>query len=76
MFYKTAAQNMNKKHVKLAVCNVVTIKNTVIIRSNNMQQYAGIYLLQYYSTCFGCPSHQSSGVHKTVTAASGIRHIT
>ena len=19
-----------------------------------MQQYAGIYLLQYYSTCFGC----------------------
>ena len=36
-----------------------------------MQQYAGIYLLQNYSTCFGCPSHPSSGVHKTVTAASG-----
>ena len=36
-----------------------------------MQQYAGIYLLQNYSTCFECPSHQSSGVHKTVTAASG-----
>ena len=40
-----------------------------------MQQYAGIYLLQNYSTCFGCPSHQSSGVHKTVTAASGTGHI-
>jgi len=28
-----------------------------------MQQYAGIYLLQNHSTCFGCPSHPSSGVH-------------
>ena len=32
-----------------------------------MQQYAGIYLLRNNSTCFGCPSHQSSGEHKTVT---------
>jgi len=24
-----------------------------------------------YSTCFGCPSHPSSGVQRTVTAASG-----
>jgi len=39
-----------------------------------MQQYAGIYLLQNCSTCFGCPSHQSSGVHKTVTTASGTGH--
>jgi len=39
-----------------------------------MQQNAGIYLLQNYSTCFGCPSHPSSGVHKTVTAASGTGH--
>ena len=38
-----------------------------------MQQYAGIYLLQNYSTCFGCLSHPSSGVHKTVTADSGTR---
>jgi len=39
-----------------------------------MQQYAGIYLLQNYSTCFGCPSHPSSGVHKTVTSPSGTGH--
>jgi hypothetical protein len=39
-----------------------------------MQQYAGIYLLQNHSTCFGGPSHPSSGVHKTVTAASGTGH--
>jgi len=36
-----------------------------------MQQYAGIYLLQDHSTYFECPSHPSSGVYKTVTAASG-----
>ena len=41
-----------------------------------MQQYAGIYLLQTHSTFFGCPSHASSGVHKTVTAASGTGLIT
>jgi len=36
-----------------------------------MQQYADIYLLLNYSTCFGRPSRPSSGVHKTVVAASG-----
>ena len=35
-----------------------------------------VYLLQNYSTCFGCLSHPSSGVHQTVTAASGTGHIT
>jgi len=35
-----------------------------------MQQYADIYLLLNYSTCFGHPSRPSSGVHKTVVVAS------
>ena len=39
-----------------------------------MQQYAGIYLLQVYSTGFGRPSRPSSGIQKTVTAASGTGH--
>jgi len=39
-----------------------------------MQQYAGIYLLQNHSTCVGYPLHPSSGVHKTVNAASGTGH--
>ena len=47
---------------------------TILIRPNKVQQYAGIYLLQNHSTCFGCPSHPSSGVHKNVTAASGTGH--
>ena len=39
-----------------------------------MQQYAGVYLLQNYSTCFGCLSQPSSGVYQTVTAASDAGH--
>ena len=51
-----------------------TCRRHILIRSNEMQQYAGVYLLQNYSTCFGCLSHPSSGVHETVTAASGTDH--
>ena len=70
------------KHV---VCNTLTIqlefyihgsvhRDSILIRSNEMQQNAGVYLLQNYSTCLGCLSHPSSGVHETVTAASGTGH--
>ena len=48
--------------------------DSILITANKIQQYAGIYLLQNLSTFFGCPSHPSSGVHKTVTAASGTGH--
>ena len=36
-----------------------------------MQQYAGIYLLQNRSPCFGCPSHPSSGVQQPSSMAKG-----
>jgi len=36
-----------------------------------MQQYTDIYLLLNYSTCFGRPSRPSSGIYKTIVAASG-----
>ena len=49
-------------------------RNSILISSNKMQQYAGTYLLQNHSTRFGCPSHPSSGVHKTLTATSGTCH--
>ena len=35
---------------------------------------ASIHLLQNYSTYVGCLLHPSSGVHQTVTAASGTGH--
>ena len=41
-----------------------------------MQLLAGsLILLQDHSTCFGCCPHLPSGVHKTVTTASGTGHI-
>ena len=43
-------------------------------KSNKKQQYADNYLQLNYSTCFGRPSRPSSGVHKTVVAASGTDH--
>jgi hypothetical protein len=39
-----------------------------------MQQCADIYLLLNLSKYFGCPSHSSAGVYKTVIAASGMDH--
>ena len=45
--------------------------------SNEMQQYACLHfiLLQDHSTYFGCNPQPSSGVHKTVAAASDTVHI-
>jgi len=34
-----------------------------------------ITVLQNHSTCFGCPLHPSSGVHKTVVTTTGTSHV-
>ena len=49
-------------------------RDSVLIRSNKLELCAGVYLLQVYYTCFGRPLGPSSGVQKTVTAASGTGH--
>jgi len=49
-------------------------RNSVLMKSNKMQQCADIYLLLNHSACFGRPSRPSSGIHKTVIAASGMDH--
>ena len=45
---------------------------------NEIQQDATVcrclFTAKLLSTCFWCPSHPSSGEHKTVTAASGTGH--
>ena len=48
--------------------------NSRLNKSNEMQQYADIYLLLNYSTCFGRPLRPSSGVYKTAVLASGTDH--
>ena len=49
-------------------------RNSRLKKSNEMQQNADINLLLNHSTCFGRPSRPSSGLHKTVVAASGTDH--
>jgi len=51
-----------------------SVKGSRLKKSNEMQQYADIYLLLNYSTSFGRPSRPSSGVHKTLVAGSGTHH--
>ena len=45
----------------------------MLIKSNQMLQYAGVYLLQSHYM-FRVSQHPSSRVLKTVTAASGTGH--
>ena len=43
----------------------------LIIVQRDATQSSLLIILQVHSTCFGCQPHPSSGVHKTVTTASG-----
>jgi len=45
--------------------------NFLIIVQRDATQNGLFIILQVHSTCFGCQTHSSSGVHKTVTTASG-----
>jgi len=45
-----------------------------IIVQRDATQSSVFIILQVHCTCFGCQPHPSSGVHKTVTAASGTGH--
>ena len=49
--------------------------SVLIIVQRNATQSSLYIILQAQSTCFGCQLHPSSGVHKTVTTASGTGHI-
>ena len=49
-------------------------RNSRFKKSNDMEQYADIYLPLNDCTCFRLPSRPSSGVHKTVVAVSGTDH--
>ena len=47
----------------------------LIIVQRDATQNSLFIILQVHSTCFGCQPHPSSGVHKTLTTASGTGHI-
>ena len=71
--YLKGCVNKNR-HIQVSyVCSSV-LSNSTLKKSNEMQQCVDIYLLLNYCTCFGRPSCPSSGVHKSVVAASGTDH--
>ena len=55
-------------HVYMCVCALIIVKR-------DATQSSLIIILQVHSTYFRCQKHPSSGVHKTVTAASVTGHI-
>ena len=59
--------------------NCLLIRNTnlliLIIVQRDGTQNSLFIVQQVHCTCFGCQSHPSSGVHKTVTSASGTGRI-
>jgi len=52
-----------------------TERYILIIVQRDATQNSLFIILQVHCTCFGCQPHSSSGVHKTVTTASGTGHI-
>ena len=68
---------LKTKHKRKNICKDKHGVLTVVTYINKIQKDATVcrYLFTaIYSTCFGCLSHQLSGVHTNVTAASGTGH--
>jgi len=47
----------------------------LIVVQRDATQSSLYIILQVHSTCFGCQPHPSSGVHKTLTTASGTLQL-
>jgi len=47
----------------------------LIVVQRDATQSSLFIILQVHCTCFRCQPHPSSGIHKTVTTASGTGHI-
>ena len=56
------------------MCEVGT-EELLIIVQRDVTKNSLFIILQVQSTCFGCQTHPSSGLHKTVTTTSGTGHI-
>ena len=54
---------------------VNVLLHVLIIVQRDATQSSLFIILQVHSTCFECQPHPSSGVHKTVTTASGTGYI-
>jgi len=62
-------------HERFYVYRSVHRWTILIIVQQDATQSSIFIILQVHCTIFGCQPHPSSGVYKTVTAASGTGHI-
>ena len=53
----------------------VVVEIILIFEQRDATQSSLFIILQVHSICFGCQPHPSSGLHKTVTTASGTGHM-
>jgi hypothetical protein len=85
-FYVTVLYTMRKLCLtrassKMKVLSVYYVYGSVhrwsllITVQRDATQSSLFIILKVHSTCFGCQPHPLSGVHKTVTTASGTGHI-
>jgi len=68
---EVAAQNNMTTIYKFYVYGSMHRWSILIIVQRDATQSSLFIILQVHSTCFQCQPHPSSGVHKTVTTASG-----
>jgi len=67
--YSDGAEDLAKQK-KIATLSQLSV--LIIVQRDATQCSLFIFIiLQVHSTCFGCQPHPSSGVHKTITTASG-----
>jgi len=66
---------LQEPHFYLRGQKNISFKSILIIVQTDATQSSLFIILQVHSTCFGCQPHPSSGIHKTVTTASGTGHI-
>jgi len=71
---RTPHVEQNVSWQRIAGCDItvdMVIGNILVTVQRDATQRSLFIILQVHSTCFGCQPHASSGVHKTVTTASG-----
>ena len=74
-YFRITVNTALKHHTIRTVCEEKASKLILIIVHRDATQSSRFIILRVHCTCFGCQPHPSSGVHKTVTTASGTGHI-
>ena len=71
---RALTQNFALQPIKTCYVHVSVNHKSILINVQRDATNAVYILLQDHSTCFGCRSHPSSRVHKTVVTATGTSH--